>query len=80
MWAPGDDIVSTWGNLSGDTLVGTQYTGIGSISGTSMAAPHVAAAAAYYADVGGLTSPGAIEWAIRQNLQWFGTYGVVYLQ
>ena len=80
VFAPGKEIYSTWGATSGNTLVGGSYTGITSISGTSMAAPHVAAAAAYYADTYGLISPGAIEQMIRQNLQWFGGLGVVKLQ
>lgn len=67
IWAPGDAIYAVWGNLSGDTVVGTTYSNIASIGGTSMAAPHVAAAAAYYADLYSLTSPSAIEQAIRSN-------------
>ena len=46
-------------------MLGTTYSSVASISGTSMSAPHVAAAAAYYADVYSLTSPSAIEQAIR---------------
>ena len=42
------------------------------LSGTSMAAPHVAAAAAYLADLNGLTSPIAIENAIRANWRYYG--------
>lgn len=67
IWAPGDEIYSTWGALTGNTLVGTTYSNVASISGTSMAAPHVAAAAAYYADVYWLATPGAIEQKIRQK-------------
>ena len=43
------------------------YSGWQWLSGTSMAAPHVAAAAAYLADKFALTSPAAIEQAIRDN-------------
>ena len=37
------------------------------LSGTSMAAPHVAAAAAYVADLYGLTTPAAIEQKLRDT-------------
>ena len=68
IWAPGDDIYASWGSLSGHTsVVGTMYANIASLSGTSMAAPHVAAAAAYYADLNNLSTPGNIEQAIRSN-------------
>ncbi len=43
------------------------FAGWARISGTSMAAPHVAAAAAYMADKFNLTTPGAIETAVREN-------------
>ena len=42
------------------------------LSGTSMAAPHVAAAAAYLADKYSLTTPIAIETAVRQNWKYYG--------
>ena len=66
--APGDAIYSTWGEWQpSKTLANVTYHNIASISGTSMAAPHVAAAAAYYADTYGLWTPGAIEQKIRQR-------------
>lgn len=37
-----------------------------------MAAPHVAAAAAYLADLYGLTSPVAIENELRNNRPYYG--------
>ncbi len=67
IFAPGKAIYSTWGALSGNTIVGTSYSNIASISGTSMAAPHVVAAAAHYADTYGLSTPRAIEEKIRDK-------------
>ena len=49
------------------------YSGWQWLSGTSMAAPHVAAAAAYLADKFALTSPAAIEQAIIDNWKSYGT-------
>ena len=78
IFAPGNAIYSTWGNLTvpGNTVSGTTYSNVASIGGTSMAAPHVAAAAAYYADTYGLFNPGAIEQKIRATV----TGGIVRLQ
>ena len=67
IWAPGDAIYAEWRNFYSNTVVDGQYSNIASISGTSMAAPHVAAAAAYYADSMGLGTPSAIEQAIRSS-------------
>jgi len=72
IFAPGDAIYSTWGAMAAaaphpQTLVGTTYWNAAALSGTSMAAPHVAAAAAYYADTYNLTWPGGIEQYIRAN-------------
>ncbi len=81
IWAPGNAIYSTWGELNGNTLVGPTYSNIASISGTSMAAPHVAAAAAYYADTYNLATPSAIEQKIRANFNSaFTSFNVVKLQ
>ena len=91
IWAPGNSIVSAWGDhaiwpepptmnsntTSPNTRVGTTYSGsVGNgnsgwvfLSGTSMAAPHVAGVAAYLADAYSLTTPAAIEAKIRQLSQ-----------
>ncbi len=85
VWAPGNTILSTWGRNSPATLPNTvdglQYTGSVStnpltpgwafLSGTSMAAPFVAAAAAWLADTYGYTTPGALEVAVRNNTYQF---------
>jgi hypothetical protein len=75
-WAPGDRVISTWGAHSGNTLSSVTYAGNapntgagggwGYLSGTSMSAPHIAAAAAYLADVYGLTTSTAVEAKVRQ--------------
>jgi len=49
--------------------VSSPQSGWAFLSGTSMAAPHVAAAAAYAADLYGLTTPAAIEQHLRNNLK-----------
>ena len=78
IWAPGNSIVSSWGDLitaapfSISTRVAGSYSNKIWLSGTSMAAPHVAGAAAYLADAYGLTTPGQIETMVRQNAWLFG--------
>jgi len=84
VWAPGDDIVSTFGDhvsawANQTTVSGTYYgmpgygySGWARMSGTSMAAPHIAAAAAYVADTYGLTTPIAIEQKLRELFVWTG--------
>jgi hypothetical protein len=51
------------------TCVSLPHQGWAWLSGTSMAAPHVAAAAAYVADLFGLTTPAAIEQKLREMWQ-----------
>jgi subtilisin family serine protease len=81
IWAPGNLIYSTFGNqvATGANVfsqVGVTYSGNGNLgnsgwvylSGTSMAAPHVAGAAAYLADSLNLSSPSAIETAVRARM------------
>lgn len=88
IWAPGDAIVSTWGKhviwqqrqtevnpsplYSGNPGSGT--VGWAYLSGTSQAAPHIAAAAAYVADQYGLTTPAAIEQKLRDLSVWTGYF------
>lgn len=76
VWAPGNSIYSTWCNhaTGWSCIVGATYSGSGNsgtqgwayLSGTSMAAPHVAGAAAYLADTYFLDTPAAIEAKVRQ--------------
>ena len=80
IWAPGDAIYSSWGALIGNTVAGTTHSNVQFDSGTSMAAPHVAAAAAYYADTYFLWTPYEIEQKIRQKAQSLGGFSVVKLQ
>jgi subtilisin family serine protease len=81
VWAPGNLIYSAWGDhthtnnwltrlqgsYSANQLNGT--SGWVFLSGTSMAAPHVAGAAAYLADTLGLTTPSQIEQAVRNRFK-----------
>jgi Subtilase family len=83
VWAPGDRIVSAWGTHSPSrTLTSSTYGGNAPnagqgwafLSGTSMAAPHVAAAAAYLADAYAITNSAALEQVVRQfAVQFNGT-------
>ncbi len=86
-WAPGNSIVSSFGvqqnfgTGGAQTVVGAQYSGNVNqstsgwlfLSGTSMAAPHVAGAAAYAADAFGLNTPGEIEQKLRTFMYSYGT-------
>ena len=58
VFAPGVSIQSTWN---------TSDTATSSISGTSMASPHVAGAAAQYLEANGATSPAGVESALNSN-------------
>jgi hypothetical protein len=86
VWAPGDNILSTWGSHSpSETINSVQYSGnapnLGQgwafISGTSMAAPHVAAAAAYLADAFNITDSIALEQRVRLSTQVIGGRAVI---
>ena len=58
IFAPGVSIQSTWN--TGDTATN-------SISGTSMASPHVAGAAAQYLQANGATAPASVSSALTSN-------------
>lgn len=63
VWAPGKDIASTWkANQSSPPSAADQHA---VLSGTSMAAPHLTAVAAYLANFWGLTTPSQIEAWVR---------------
>jgi hypothetical protein len=72
IWAPGNEIYSLWGDTPksyGSNGVPTEYkqsenvtsSNYAYLSGTSMAAPHVAALAAYSIDYYGLTTPEQVK-------------------
>jgi len=72
-WAPSKSILSTWGPNVGynpnDSSTwqrsDTTYDNYVYLSGTSMAAPHIVGVAAYLAESQGLSTPAAIEAAVR---------------
>ena len=73
VWAPGKTIYSTWAgtvpfdhsNAATHQHSSTTYSDYIDLSGTSMAAPHIAGMAAYLIETQSLTSPAAVETAIR---------------
>lgn len=78
VWAPGKDIIHPWAAvpLSPEALLSqngnVSYNYYQRSDGTSWAAPHVAAVAAYLADTRGLISAPAIEAAVRSLFYWNG--------
>lgn len=78
VWAPGKEIIHLWADMPyvygvGESQSGnTTYNAYLRMDGTSWAAPHVAAIAAYLADTQGLTSAPAIEAAVRSLFYWTG--------
>ncbi|MDP4029535.1 MAG: S8 family serine peptidase [Gallionella sp.] len=79
VWAPGNVIYSTWGpnagydpyNSSTWQSQSVTYDNYINLSGTSMAAPHITAVAAYLAETQSLGSPGDIETSVRSHF--YGT-------
>jgi subtilisin family serine protease len=78
VWAPGKEIIHPWAGMPYGYGVGESqsgdltYNAYQRLDGTSFAAPHVAAIAAYLADTRGLTSAPAIEAAVRSLFYWNG--------
>lgn len=68
VWAPGNNIYSTWAGVAPGAIQSGNltYSNYALLSGTSMAAPHVAGVAAWLAETGNLTTPAQIEAAVRQ--------------
>ena len=73
-WAPGNNILSTWANNPQQSSPPADPSSlVQRLSGTSMAAPHVAALAASLAAAQNLQSPAQIEWAVRARLRDLGS-------
>ncbi|MEO8673603.1 MAG: S8 family serine peptidase [Tahibacter sp.] len=70
-WAPSVDIYAPF--VAGKQSGLTTYSTYGKLSGTSMAAPHVAGLAAYLVESGGLTTPSSIENSIRSHFSMLGS-------
>ncbi|BBJ24522.1 S8 family serine peptidase [Candidatus Nitrotoga sp. AM1P] len=69
VFAPGTDIWSAWSDVP--TLQkgnGTIYNNYGRLSGTSMAAPHIAGVAAWLAETYNPSSAGALETLVRSYI------------
>ena len=79
VWAPGDKIKSTWADSAPagsqpPQLSNVSYNNYVNLSGTSMAAPHIAGMAAYLAETLNLINPQQIETAVRARFIWQNTY------
>jgi len=73
-WAPGNNILSTWANSPQQSSPPASPSTITQrLSGTSMAAPHVAALAASLAAAQNLQTPAQIEAAVRARLRDLGS-------
>lgn len=80
MWAPGQKIISEFATTSYVPATGqydqdnaSTYATTVTLSGTSMAAPHVSGLAAYLKEQNGYTSPAAIKQAVFNSLYGLGT-------
>jgi len=71
-WAPGNNILSAWGGDPQSSLPPASNL-TQRLSGTSMAAPHVAALAASLAATQNLQTPAQIEAAVRARLRDLGS-------
>ena len=72
LWAPGVNITSAW--HTGDAATNT-------ISGTSMATPHVVGAAALYRETDAIATPGQVDQALKDNattgkITWNNPFGL----
>lgn len=79
VWAPGGKIKSTWADFAPSGIQPPQLSNVSynnylNLSGTSMAAPHIAGVAAYLAETLNLTNPQQIELAVREKFIWQNTY------
>ncbi|CAH1083881.1 S8 family serine peptidase [Candidatus Nitrotoga sp. 1052] len=69
VFAPGTDIWSAWSDVSYPQKGnGTIYNNYGRLSGTSMAAPHIAGVAAWLAETYNPSSVGALETLVRSYI------------
>ncbi|MBL0037969.1 MAG: S8 family serine peptidase [Nitrosomonadales bacterium] len=72
----GNIIKSTWASTVSPytQLSNVSYNNYVNLSGTSMAAPHIAGVAAYLAETLNLITPQQIEAAVRAHFIWLGNY------
>ncbi len=79
-WAPAQHVWSTWGGSqfpAMDQVSTVAYSTIDYLSGTSMAAPHIAGLASYLAETQNLTTPAQIEAAVRAHFNFLGYYDLL---
>ncbi|MEZ4309347.1 MAG: S8 family serine peptidase [Polyangiaceae bacterium] len=73
VWAPGREIYSTWGPIPQVASTPPEGYTFRNLSGTSMAAPHIAGLAAYIAETQSITDPVELEAKIREELDLLGS-------
>lgn len=71
MWAPSKSIYTTWGDAPTQTGPPTVHSTRTRLSGTSFAAPHIAALAAYTNATWGPVSPQGLEFVLGYNFGHF---------